>query len=58
MLKLRGETMKIAKLNAQGTIAVAIPKDIAASLNWKEGQTVIVSATEDKQIKPINTSTN
>ena len=50
--------MKIQKLNSQGTIAVVIPKDIATSLNWKEGQTVIVSVTADKQIKLINTSTN
>lgn len=39
--------MKIVKLNTQRTIAVAIPKDIATSLNWKEGQTVIVSVTAD-----------
>ena len=50
--------MKIQKLNSQGTIAVVIPKDIATSLNWKEGQNVIVSVTEDRQIKLINTSIN
>lgn len=49
--------MKIHKINSQGTIAVVIPKDLAETLGWKEGQDVIVSATEDDTVlKLINKS--
>ena len=42
--------MKIHKINAQGTIAVVIPKDLAEMLGWKDGQDVIVSPTEDNAV--------
>lgn len=49
--------MKIHEINAQGTIAVVIPKDVAEMLGWKAGQDVIVSTTEDDTvIKLINKS--